>query len=176
MSDLKEQIKEAVKESKPYRKYRKILRRIEHQLDLRELEQEIKNLHFSRPIRMLKPTEVNQKTMIEACLKEVQARARLVEIRTSLLEHKGTLDELVGAVRKFLQTEYADILSKMFKSRVDRKEYFGRFFRGADEFMTEMDYLLKTIQYYVDDIDQAGYKCTNMTSLLEMIYNRGKVL
>lgn len=171
----RDQIQEIIRASRPYRKYKKILQRVEGQLDLAALESEIRNIHFSRTIRNLKPTEINQKNMIEASLKEVQGRARLVEIKTSLMEHKFTLEDMVRAVRSYLHSEYG-IKLKGIKTRTDRKEYFERYFRSADRFLTQLDYLIEMIKTYVEDIDQAGYKFTNLVNLLEMIYQKERTI
>lgn len=169
----RDNIKELITGTKPYKKYRKILKTIEEGVDLKALEKEIKDIHFSRTVRHLQPTKINQKNMIEASLKEVQGRARLVEIKANLLEYKMNLEDMVAAVKKYT---YSEFQIDGIKTKTDRKDYMSRYFRSADRFLAQLEYITRLVDSFVEDIDSSSFKFNNLVKLLEMIYQRERTI
>lgn len=164
------ELRYTIRESKVFKRYQRILRDIVSSLDIGKIKAETRMMHAGRKSRSLNIKKLNPKDLVEANLTDVSCRSRFVEIRVSLTDSVESLKKTVKAVKRHIFVEYSDNIP--YKTRADKLMYFDRFFREAEDLLSELDHLVESLDFYVKDIDQAGFALKNAANMLEMIYTR----
>jgi hypothetical protein len=164
----REDLREEILDSKTYKKFQRIVTSIRDTFDPGKIEQEIKSLHAGRLARGFgSASKVNPKNMMDASVRELANRSRLVEIRVGLVEHAVNLRKATGALKDYLLSEYQ---IEGLKTKTDRLAYYSRYFRQANFLYDEVDRLIDACDHFVKDIDQAGYNLKIIKECLDMIY------
>jgi hypothetical protein len=164
----RDELKEEILESKTYRKFKKVVSAIRDQFDPGKIDAEIKSLHSGRLTRSMgSATKINPKQMIDAVIREVANRSRLVEIRVNLVEQKVNLEKAIKAIRNYFLSEFQ---VPGLKYKTDRVAYFSRFYREAQFLLDEIDRLIDSCDHFVKDIDQTGFGTRLIKECLDMIY------
>lgn len=158
-----------IREDENYVKFTKILANTRAKMDLEKAMQEVLSLHMSRTSRnMLGPDRYSPKKIIDASMKDMSNRARLVEIRVRNDVNLSHLREAMDALRRYISTEYADDL-KEWSTAEQRRAFVDRMMKSANQLINEGDALIKTIDTFVKDLDQSGYAFKGIISCLELL-------
>lgn len=167
----------SIREDAQYKQYMKIRERAFLKLDLEQLHNEAMGLHAARTSRQLYGNrQFSGKAVMEAELKDLTSRARLVEIRVKVAVAVSTLNEAIKAVKRYISTEYADDLSE-FSSATQRTAFVERVLKSGLQDVAEAQSLISVIDILVKDIDQAGFTLHNATEVLKLLSNvKGKII
>lgn len=170
IEELDSDLKEALKEDREFKKYRMIVKHIEEAQDLDALAREVRNLHEGRPSRAL-PKAPSGDAVLEALIKDGQARSRMARIMAELINNEGILEDAFKAVRAHMGTSYAEMLPTL-RTKLERQEYLNKYLRRGVTLHHRIHTLQKVVTVYMEDIDKQGYNFTNTVKVLEMIYGR----
>jgi hypothetical protein len=170
LEELDADLKEALKEDHEFKKFRMIVKHIEKTYDLDALAREVRNLHEGRPSRALSKAP-SADAVMEAQIKDGQARSRMGRILADLTNQEGILEDAFRAIRAHMGTTYADMLPSL-KTKLERQEYLNKYLRRGVKLNHQIATLKKVVAIYMEDIDKMGYSFTNTVKLLEMIYGR----
>jgi hypothetical protein len=169
MAQDREELRDSIRSCKPYKRYKRILREIESKFDPETIKTGAKNMHSARLSRTIDPKKMSPKMLIEAHARDIQYRARYVELLVSLESHKTDLNPLVLAVKKYLMSEFP---LEGAKYKNEKQAYFDRYFRDADQLVAEVDHLIKMLLWFIEDIDKSSYRMRDLVKLVEMVYSK----
>lgn len=170
IEELDSDLKDALKEDREFKKFRLIVKHIEETYDLDTLAKEVRNLHEGRPSRALSKAP-SADAILEAQLKDGQARSRMSRILADLTNQEGILEDAFKAIRAHMGTTYAEMLPTL-RTKLERQEYLNKYLRRGVTLHHRISTLQKVVSIYTEDIDKMGYGFTNTVKLLEMIYGR----
>jgi len=152
-----------------YKKFCGILEVTRTSIDLDKSMREVMSLHLSRTSRnLLGADRYSPKRLIDASLKDLSNRSRMVEIRVRNDMALSHLREAIKALRRYISTEYADDL-KEFSTVDQRRSFVDRIMKSANQLVSEGEALLSTIDQLVTDIDKAGYNIKAVVSCLQLL-------
>lgn len=152
-----------------YLKFKKILERVQKAVNLEADTNEALSLHASRTSRSLTGNDrYNPMTLIDANLKDLSFRARLVELRVKNDIKLSMLREATDAMKRHVSTEYVEDL-KEFSTADQRKAFTDRVVKSAKEFLAEGDSFLSTVDLLIKDIDQCNYSMKSSIECLKLL-------
>lgn len=158
-----------IKADANYEKFKRIVERIRKRVNIEAATTEALALHAGRTSRSIAgENRYNPMFIIDANLKDLSSRARLVEIRVRNDLQMSNLREAIDAVRRHISTEYADDL-RDFSTADQRKSFVDRVIKNAKEFLAEGEALVDMIDVLIKDIDQAGYSIKNSIECLKLL-------
>lgn len=170
LEELDSDLKEALKEDREFKKYRMIVKHIAESQDLDALGREVRNLHEGRPSRALSKAPSGD-AVLEALIKDGQARSRMGRILAELITNEGLLDDAFKAIRAHMGTTYQEMLPTL-RTKLERTEYLNKYLRRGVQLHHRIHTMQKVVTVYMEDIDKMGYTFTNTVKVLEMIYGR----
>ena len=131
--------------------------------------QEVLSLHMSRTSRsMLGEDRYSPKKLIDASLKDLSNRSRLVEIRVRNDINLSHLKEAMEAFKRYASTEYAEDL-KEFSTVDQRKSFIERVLKEAKQLVSDCETLIDTIDNFVKDIDHSSYSMKAVIDCLKLL-------
>lgn len=152
-----------------FKKFRLVFERTQERVDLQAGLQEALTLHAGRSSRKLYgKDQFSLKALVDASLKDLSFRSRMVEIRVQSSTQLSILREAVRSIRKYLSTEYADDLRE-FSTAEQRKNFVDRTIKSALAFLEEGDSLIDTLDHLIGDIDKASFHLRNMMECLKLL-------
>ncbi len=155
-----------------YKKFARILETTRAKIDVDKSMKEVLSLHMGRTSRsMLGEDRYSPKKLIDASMKDMSNRARLVEIRVRNDINLSHLREAMAALRRYISTEYEYEL-RDFATVDQRKAFVDRVMRSANELIADGEALLNTIDLFVKDIDQAGYSIKAIISCMQLLEDK----
>lgn len=158
-----------IRDDPEYAKFKVIFTRIRERVDLDKDLNEVLNLHAGRTSRKLYgEKQYSVKALLDASLKDMSYRSRMVEIRVRASVQISVLEESVVALRKYLSTEYADDLRE-FGTVAERKSFVDRVLKSPLAYIEEANSLLDTIDILLKDLDQASFGLRNMLECLKLL-------
>ncbi len=161
-----------IREDAQYAKFKRILQVAQGKADFDKSLKEALGLHAARDSRSLTGNDrYSPKKLIDAVIKDLSTRSRLVEIRVANDRSISHVREAVDAMRRYISTEYADDLRE-FSTADQRKAYVDRVLKSANEFMAEGGAVLETIDTLIKDIDQAGHSMRHAVDCLKLLENK----
>jgi hypothetical protein len=161
-----------VREDAQYKKFVVILGRTKERLKLEEALQEALGLHTSRTSRHLTGNDrYSPRKLIDASMRDLSTRARLVEIRVTNDRNLSHLREAMDALRRYISTEYADDL-RDFSTADQRRAFVDRILKSANELLAEGESVLSSIDYLIKDIDQSGHSMRHVVDCLKLLENK----
>lgn len=162
----------SVKSDPSYKKFQLILKNTLEKLDYEKSVQEAKLLHSSRTSRALTGNDrYSPKKIIDAALKDLSTRARLVEIRVSNDRNLSHLRSSMEAMRRYISTEYSEEL-RDFSTADQRKSFVDRVLRTAHDVLSEGDAVLEVIDHLIKDIDQSSHGMRHVVDCLKLLENK----
>lgn len=166
-----------VKVDPKYKRFRNIVKTTQDRLNLDADRNEAFALHASRTSRTLHgKAQYSPKALMDASLKDLSARARLVEIRVKASYHLGLLDEAMDAMKRHMVTTYNDEIRK-YSNESQRNALVQRVQGSARDLAQEGKELLEMLDHIIKDIDQAGHSLRNMMESLKLLDgSKGRVL
>jgi len=158
-----------IKTDPNYVKFTKIVENVRKRVDIEGSLNEALGLHASRTSRNITGEKrYSPKTLIDANLKDLSYRARMVEIRVKNDIQLSVLREAISAMRRHISTEYSDEL-RDFSTAEQRKSFVDRVIKSANEFIAEGEALLGTLDTLIKDIDQGGFAVRNIIECLKLL-------
>jgi hypothetical protein len=147
----------SVKKDKKYTRFARIIQLVSDRLNIEKDRQEAMALHASRTSRALHGGKrYSPRALIDANLKDLSTRARLVEMRVKASYQVEVLEDACEAMRHHLVTEYNQEL-RSYSTEAQRGAFIKRVQRQALELMAESKSLLDMFDQIIKDIDQASY-------------------
>lgn len=172
---------ELIKEIRRDENYNKVKAHYEgvvKKTDLETLFNEAVSLHAGRLSRNLSGDKrYSPKYIIDANLRDLSYRARLVEIRVSVDRKLKGLQEMVDALKRYILTEYADDLHD-YKTIEQRRGFAARVVKAQEQFLAEGYSLVAAVDTLIKDIDQSSYHFKTIIECLKLLDSSkgGKVL
>jgi len=158
-----------IREDAQYKSFKKIFAVVQERVDVETSFKEVMGLHASRLSRSLSGSKrYSPQTLIDANLKDLANRARMVEIRVKNDKQLSHLREAMAAMKRHIRTEYAEDLRE-FSTEGQRTAFTDRVLKSANEFLAEGESLLSTIDMLIKDVDQAGFSMRNNVELLKLL-------
>jgi hypothetical protein len=159
----------AVRADPNYLKFQRILETVRKRVDLDASLKEALGLHASRTSRNITgENRYSPKVIIDASLKDLSFRARLVELRVKNDLQLSTLREAIDAMRRHISTEYSDEL-RDFPTVDQRRSFVDRVLKNSKEFLAEGEAFLETADALIKDIDQAGHTIRHIIECLKLL-------
>lgn len=160
---------EEIRADPTYKKFKIIFARTQEKVNLERDIQEVLSLHAARTSRKLYGSkQYSVKSLIDANLKDLSFRSRMVELRVKASINLSLLKEAVASMKKYLSTEYADDLSE-FSTAEQRRNFVDRVLKQPLAFLSEGEASLDTIDVLVKDLDQASFGLRNMMECLKLL-------
>lgn len=163
-----------IKEDQQYLQFRTVLKTVAGKVSLDDILDEARVIHSNRPARTLYKAKLEPTTIFQAAAYDVNARARLVEIRAQLYRQKSVIDNATTKMRTYLATQYATAIRNKGSTQQERKVTLDRILARAMEMVAEFDDTLEQLDSYIKDIDQAGFAIRNITEVLKLLMNPNK--
>lgn len=155
-----------------YAKLKALAETIRGAVDLDVLEKEAKRLHTARPSRNLYKSNMTPTLLWQALATDMSNRARLIEVNASVFKQSQLLEAATNHVRLYLSTQYKEDIDDEARTVAAKKQYLDNVMSLATKQIAEMKAFCELIQFYVKDIDQAGYALTNAVKLLSLTVER----
>ena len=166
---MSQSLVKSIREDANYLKFTKIVARVQKRLDMEASTNEALGLHASRTSRNLTGDDrYNAMKLIDANLKDLSYRARLVEIRVKNDLQLSIVREAIEAMRRHISTEYADDL-RDFSTADQRKSFVDRVIKNAKEYLAEGEALLDMLDMLVKDIDQCSHSMRHVIDCLKLL-------
>jgi hypothetical protein len=177
ISNPRKQIMGALKEDSDFKKFRKIVKRVEERLKIQEFLSEAKALHAGRTSRKLhERKQFNPRALIEASTKDLSIRSRLVEIRVNVSVNLSNLEEAIDAVKRYISTEFYDALSE-YKTVDLKKSLIDRAIARPLDMMSDTKSLIEVLDILIRDIDQSNFHMKTMIEALKLLDDsKGKTI
>jgi hypothetical protein len=152
-----------------YRKLQQKYEKVSGSLDLDALYKEATGLQSGRLSRNISgDNRYSPKFIIDANLRDLSYRARLVEIRVSLDRKLKSLEEMVQAVKRYVSTEYAEDLSEL-RTAEQRRNFANRVVKNQEQYLADGNSLVGSIDLLIKDIDQASYHFKTIIECLKLL-------
>ncbi len=162
----------SVKSDPSYKKFQLILKNTLEKLDFERSLKEAQTLHASRTSRSLMGNDrYSPKKIIDAAVKDLSTRARLVEIRVANDRNLSHLRSAVEALRRYISTEYSEEL-RDFSTADQRKSFVDRVMRSAHEVLEQGDAVMNVVDHLIKDIDQSSHAMRHVVDCLKLLENK----
>ncbi|QDH83414.1 hypothetical protein [Achromobacter phage Motura] len=168
---------EVLKADPEYKKFRRIFKTISGRLKLERDRKEVTDMHSSREIHSLYgKAQYNPNKLYSAQMNDARNRARMTKIRQSIEEQYDLLHRATKAFRQYALAYYKDEL-KPYSNQQQRMAVIERVMVKALDLESECENVIKHIDRYIQDLDQASYTYSNTTKILELLLNnKGKTI
>lgn len=155
-----------------YEKFNRILETAKGRSNFEVSLKEALSLHAARDSRALTGNDrYSPKKLVDAVMKDLSTRSRLVEIRVRNDRAMSHVREATEAVRRYIITEYADDLRE-FGTANERQSYVDRVLKAANTYMSEGSAVLDTIDTLIKDIDQSSHSLRHAVDCLKLLENK----
>lgn len=177
MSKKDKSLIQEVRDTDQYQTFKKIFSRIREKLDFEKSRKEALSLHSSRTSRELyADKQYSLKKLMDATLKDLSFRSRMVEMRVQASIQLSTLDEALKSARRFVSTEYDEELRE-FSTSDQRRDFVNRILKNAVEFNAEGQALIELLDQLIKDIDQSSHQLRHLIDCLKLLdSSKGKVV
>ncbi len=158
-----------IKEDKLLRKFLKRCKHGEFSVDTKKIIFDIDNLHRTRLSRNLKTDVVIQKFQTEVISAEIQTiafRARIVEMKMTCFKILYELDKNLSIIKKYLKSEYAETMKKLYTTQVDRDSVIDTFLQTPIRKKKDLENVVAYADLVIRDIDAQGY---NMNHIIDAV-------
>ena len=127
-------------------------------LPIDDWREEARLLHKQRTVKNLNPSSATfARQLANAVVNETAVRSRLTEMLAQTTNVSRLLKDYLSAVEGYLITNYASELSSVLKTVKDRERFVEVYMREYWKLLAGMENFLAELQFYVTDIDKAGY-------------------
>lgn len=168
---LDERFKGVLLEDVNFKKYRSIVKFIQKEHDLDEIEKEARRLHSGRKSRSLSGTTPGPQTLVEAMLQDSSNRSRLTQIRVELTKQEGVLDETIDTMRTHMVMRYSELIPDA-RTKAERMAYLNQYLRKGVSMRQRMITMITIMDLYIKDIDQCSFTLHNSAKVLELVYSK----
>lgn len=160
-----------------FKKFRLIVSKTRERFKVESDRKEALSLHASRTSRTLHGDKrYSPIALMDASLKDLSFRARLVEIRVQITLHTALLEEAVTAIKRYIRTEYYDELNN-YKTVDSRSALVDRLVASALDLQNEGSALIELLDTLIEDIDKASFHLKHMLDCLQLLdSSKGKIV
>lgn len=163
-------IKNDIRESADYQKFKKIMLRTQKGLQVERDRTEALSMHAGRTSRKLYGMkQYSPKALMDASLNDMSVRSRLVELRVNTSVQKDMLHEAVKAMKQSILTNFGDQLKPKFKTIGERTAFLDNLLATALEIEHEGEAFIKLLDSLVADIDKASFHLRTMSDALQLL-------
>lgn len=163
-------LKQDIRDSSDYKKFRKIVTQVESRLNVEKDYEEAQALHSGRTSRKLYGDKrYSGKSLIDASSNDMAARSRLVEIRVKVSRQIDILHDACKAMKHSMLTNFSEEINKRFTTVGARAAFAETMIARALEIQTEGAGLVKVLDSLIEDIDKSGYHLSNMADVLKLL-------
>ena len=135
---------------------------------IKDLQDEIDALHSSRVSRRLSAQAVTLGRIQSAITNDMQARARLVELRSVLSKNHALIEAAIVAGTNHVRAEYALVLKQSYATSQERQAAIDNLFEKYVKLRTAIASVIDDIDIKVKDIDQSSYHLRNLVDIAKM--------
>lgn len=168
-TNSKEEFRLALSTDPKFKKFLRIVDNVKAKLNIEADKKEALMLLASRTSRSLHGKKAFSPTaIIDASLKDLSTRSRLVEIRVQATVHVSLLNEAIDAAKRHMSTEYYELLSE-YKTVEQRRAMLDRAVKSALEIAIDAKSLVEMLDTIIKDIDSAGYALKSATECLKLM-------
>lgn len=169
ISNPKKAILSALREDSQFKKFRKIVANIEAKIDVEPLLNEAKALHASRTSRKLHDKkQFHARALIDASLRDLSIRSRLVEMRIRVTIQTARLQEAMNAIKHYITTEFYAELGE-YKTVDQKRALIDRATAKAQDLMSEGENVTAVFDVLIKDIDQANFSLKLFVESLKLL-------
>lgn len=174
-TNIVKSVKRVITNDPRYKKLKKAFIELpEYNLNLDEIEEELTSQHESRSVRRLR-RRLNEPKFIDetvkALLKDQEVRSRITEIRISCVNTSSKLEDILGAFRQYILTEYYSELSNI-STKGERDKVVESSLRPFYKYLTEVDRVSTKSLLLIEDIDKAAYTLKNTIEAIKLITHK----
>lgn len=163
-------IKQDIRESKDYRKFRKIVIEVQERLNIDKDRTEALSLHAGRTSRKLfGDRRYSPKHLLDASLNDMSSRSRLVELRVKTTNQIDVLHEACKAMRYSMSTNFTEEIKARFKTVGERNAFFDTMIASALEIESEGSAQIKLLDDLIQDVDRASYHLKGVIECLGLL-------
>lgn len=162
-----------VKDDTRYKKIRKLFKHEDlYQLPLDEYSREVDDLFAIRKVRSITINAPNAlDKLAESIVQDQSSRSRMTEILAILTASHKDLNDLLSRFQDYVAVAYANDL-KVLSTAKERercvKNIMAEYYRYSDNLST----LIGKIDFFIKDIDKAGYAFKSLVDTLGLINQR----
>lgn len=162
--------KQDIRESKDYRKFRKIVSEVESRLSIEKDQAEAIALHNGRTSRKLHGgKQYSPKAIIDAASTDLSARSRLVEIRVKCTNQIDILHDACKAMKNSMLSNFNSQIKARYTTVGDRNAFLDTMIASALEVEHEGKAMIKMLDDLISDIDKASYQIRAITDALQLL-------
>jgi hypothetical protein len=167
----------AIRETDQFKVFKKVVEKAEGQLNVDDDMKEVFGLHATRTSRKLYGSEqYSNRSLIDASLKDLQARSRMVELRMKAKSRISFVEKAVDDMRAFINTQFKSQMSD-YRTKEQRAYLTDRVLKRARQLVSEVEAFTDVVDNCIKDIDQAGFALNRFSEALDRLHNgKGKVL
>lgn len=138
------------------------------QFDFEKLIEEIRTLHKTRSIRMLRAlSQTSAKQLGDAVGREIAVRARCAEICMDVIVMRNLVNKSMSDLKKYIEAAYPKTLRDFGVTTVTaRKNLLDALLQPYVEKTTIMETLLELADIVMIDVDQAGYSVKHLSECI----------
>lgn len=176
MDDI-ERIKKKIKSSKRYKSLRSTFTTSPvFQVTIDEYRNEIRSLFTTRRFRSLNPggSDFDAK-FLAAITQDQSTRSRMTEILAEVSAARRELNTLVEKFQEYAMVAYVDDLKAVGAAK-ERERFLNMIVRSILNYGSDLNNLAEEIDFYVKDIDKAGYAAKNLVEMMSVLYRRDGAL
>ena len=133
---------------------------------------EVRTMFKMRKFRSL---DVNSPTFMrrfaEAIIQDQSYRSRMTEMLTQCFAAKRSLDRMLDIFGDYVLVEYSPEL-KMMSTAKERDAFIKGMTRRFEKYSAAIDGFLQEVEYYVKDIDKAGYSAKNIAEVYAIVFKK----
>ena len=161
-----------IKEDRIVLKFKDTCSSVASQIPLPRLLKEAHVLHTDRTSRTLFRHAMSPTKLYEARLKDMSNRARLTEIKVSLIKQKSILEGALSNVRKHILSKYGEGLKAVGSTAEMRRALLDRTLSSGLELISDIEVAADELDLYIKDIDQAAFGFRDATELIKLMVDR----
>jgi len=172
-------IKADIRESSDYKKFRKIVQKVQAALHIDKDREEALSMHAGRTSRKLYgERKYSPKALLDASMNDMAVRSRLVEIRVKCSNQIDILHEACKAMKHSMSTNFSEEINKRFKTVGERNSFMETMIASSLEIEHEGHALIKLLDDLVTDIDKSSFHLRHMIDSLQLLEGSkgGKVI
>lgn len=107
----------------------------------------------------------------ESIIQDQSYRSRMTEILTQCYASKRALDRLLDVFYDYAIVEFAKDL-RILSTAKERESLINTILNRFQKYTISLDALIQEIDYYVKDIDKAGYTAKNIAEVYAIVFKK----
>lgn len=165
-----------LKKDRRYKRYLTILDNVKSSINLDSDRLEATNLHTTRTVRSLTGKKrFSAKAIMTAITTDLSVRARLVEIRQNNSIKLSLVESATEAIHSHIRTNHASVMRGL-SNEASRRAMLEELTLDAISLQRDIHAVVELLDYFIKDIDQAGYAVRNMVEILKLLDSSKKII